>query len=212
MLRLHADEKIRTSGVHMISFWCDYWMINKTGLRLLYKQETTLSYVPLVAGQYSNTPFYDRRLTSRPVGLPTADSLVSALSSLGNVCAPPTPHPQNNQSLIFFRMQRSIEELTKNNWDSSLESSTEEIWDLKGEPRDWYYADYQTIYQQPFMLAFSHTGLTAPKIQVRIANSGWSDGISLSGQNSIGTFEVPDRENIKPPKMFHLGLESGRTF
>lgn len=98
----------------------------------------------------------------------------------------------------------------KDNIDPSLDASSEPLWDLKGEPRDWYYQDYQNFATEAFMFAFAHSGLTTPKLQVRVANSAWSDGIILSGQNSYGMFEVQERDKVKQPKTFVLGLESSK--
>lgn len=82
-LRIHAEEKMRRSSVHMISFWCDYWLINKTGLRLLYKQESTLSNLPLAAGQYSNSSHYARRKEDK---LLKGSSVLATLGGSLSVC------------------------------------------------------------------------------------------------------------------------------
>lgn len=82
-------------GVKKISFFTDFWFINKTGLRLLYRQ---------------------------PAGLGSADA------APGQVKA----------------------------------AADDSIWDLVGEPRDWFFKDYIKAAEQPLPFAFT-TGLERKK-------------------------------------------------
>lgn len=98
----------------------------------------------------------------------------------------------------------------------------EEIWDLRGEPRDWFYADYQNAGEKPFMFAFISVvdivktlelkvgqfsitdylcmefflltlQLFSSILSQKVANSQWSKGISLTAQNSKGKLAISDR-------------------
>jgi hypothetical protein len=71
-----------------------------------------------------------------------------------------------------------------------------------GEPRDWFFRDYLEAAERPLPFSLT-TGLERKKqLEVKIANSRWSKGISLAAQNSSGKTFVIDKE-VKVPQQHH---------
>jgi hypothetical protein len=67
-----------------------------------------------------------------------------------------------------------------------------EKWSLIGNPSRWYPTDRKSIrmMSQPFMYSFSG-GTKTRRLHLKIAQSNWSDGISLSSSVGVtGLIEV----------------------